>query len=96
MEKNLPFIITLSIVNVPLYILLGKLYFSGWEEFWGCVVFWIKYDRWHSLSDSYWNHIKAQFKLGVFFIVCGIIVYSEYIFILKIFPKLVYSFNGLF
>jgi len=96
MEKNLPFIITLSMINIPLYVLFGKLFFDTWYEFWDCIKFWFKPDCWSWVDGEYWDDVRAEFKLGMFFVACGGLVYGEYCLILKSFPKLVYSINGMF
>ncbi len=96
MEKNLPFILVLSAINIPLFIIVGKLFFGNWWEFWDCIKFWFKPDSWSWIDGEYWDDVKSELKLGVFFAACGFIVYGEYTLIIKSFPTLVYRVNKLF
>jgi hypothetical protein len=71
-------IIVLIVLNVPLYLLLGRIFFGTWGRFLTAVKFWFKPDIFSWLDGSYWEDRWCEFVLFVFLFFCGLAVYGEY------------------
>ncbi len=70
--------IILILINIPVYLMLGKLIFDGWDDFFEAVVYFIKPDWW-SISDGEWLEDKwATLKLTGFAFLCSTVVYGEH------------------
>ena len=85
MDGNIVIIIVLVLVNIPLYLLIGKVFFGGWEDFWDAVKFWLTPDLFSLFKGEYWEDCWAEMKLGFFIIACGGCVFGEYMLIQKLF-----------
>ena len=83
MEINITLAIVLAVVNIPLYLILGKFFFDGWSGFWDAVKFWLTPDLFSAFKGEYWDDWWAELKLGFFIVACGAAVVAEYIFIQK-------------
>jgi len=77
-ELNWTILIILGIAHIPLYQILGRLFFDGWEGFLQAVGYWFKPDMWSWLSGEGFEDWAAEFKLGVFLACCTGLVYGEY------------------
>lgn len=85
MEAALIAFIVAAVVDVPLFILIGKLFFGSWSDFLEAITFWFTPDIISSLTGEYWDDIWAEAKLGFFVITCGVCVYGELWLIVKMF-----------
>jgi len=67
----------LSILNVPLFIFIGRFFFHSKEDFWEAVKFSFMPNFISFFFGEYRRDVWTSFKLGVFIVVCGILVYGE-------------------
>jgi hypothetical protein len=71
-------LLLLALINIPVYLLIGKLFFDDWEDFGECVRFWFtpEWISWLSgeLGEEWW----ADLRLVAFIGVCSLVVYGEY------------------
>ncbi|MBU1625795.1 hypothetical protein KKB18_00320 [bacterium] len=74
----------LAVVNIPLYILAGKLIFGDWDSFKEALWFWIKPNLWSLFDGTIFEDWIAELKLGLLFFICAGIVFGEYWVIWKI------------
>lgn len=66
------------VVNVPVWLYLGKVFFGDWEEFGRCIKFWLTPDAF-SFFNGQWDEDRwAEMKLGVYFLVCGLLVACQF------------------
>ncbi len=77
--------IILVIVNIPLYIFLGKMIFTDLQGFVDAIWYWFKPDIWSWISGDGWEDMVAEFKLGFFVVCCGGAVFGEFYLISKYF-----------
>jgi hypothetical protein len=77
--------ITMAVVDIPLFILIGKLIFGCWGDFWDAIVFWFTPDLWSAFNGEYWDDVWAECKLGLFTVSCGAIVWCQLWLIVKLF-----------
>ena len=69
--------IILIVANVPLYWLIGWVFFKDWADFWECVKYWLTPDI-VSLFRGEWTEDRwAQLKLGFWIFLCIAAVYGE-------------------
>ncbi len=73
--------IVCGIIDIPLFILIGKLMFGSWEDFWEAIKFWLTPDIWSAFSGEYWEDRWAEMKLGFFILLCGGCVVGEIVLI---------------
>ena len=78
-------IVILAVLNIPIYILIGKVFFGDFAGFLTALKFWFTPDVFSLFKGRYWDDTMAEMKLGVFIFVCGLCVYGEYKLILKLF-----------
>lgn len=69
--------IILAVVNLPVYFVLGRLFFSDWDEFWEALRFWITPDLISALRGEFWDDWWAETKLGLWFVCCAGCVLAE-------------------
>ena len=81
--------IVCGIVNIPLFILIGKWLFGDWYEFWDAIKFWLTPDVVSLLTGSYWADNKAELKLGVFVLLMIGIVVGELMLVSEFFAPAV-------
>ena len=77
--------ITMVVVDIPLFIFIGKLFFGCWSDFWEAIVFWIKPDLWSAIDGTLTEDWWAEAKLAFFIVTCGAITYGELWIIVKMF-----------
>ena len=77
--------ITMAVVNIPLFIFIGKLFFGCWGDFWDAIVFWFTPDTYSMLTGNLTEDWLAEGKLGLFIVSCGAIVFGELWLIVKLF-----------
>ncbi len=85
MDKNIVVLIVLGVANIPLYLLIGKVFLGGWAGFWDAVKFWLTPDVLSAFNGEYWDDWWAELKLGLFIAACGGCVYGEYVLVQKLF-----------
>lgn len=78
MSEHTTALIILIVANLPLYILIARLMFDGWEDFGEAIVYlftpnFISWFRGEGLDD-----IFATFKFHIFLLLCGASVYGEF------------------
>ena len=78
---NWVLLIILLVVNAPVYLLLGKWLFGGWDDFGEAIVFWIKPDFFSAIDGELGADWWAEIKLGIFIAACGGLIYGEYHYI---------------
>jgi len=82
---NFTLLAVLVIVNIPVFLYIGKYWFDGWDGFWECVGYWIRPDILSALTGEFWDDWWGELKLALFLGVCAAVVYGEYILIGKFF-----------
>ena len=83
MDENLIAIGILVAVNSPLYFLIGKILFRSWDGFGEALYFLIKPDMLSWFSGEGWDDMWNELKLFFFVIVCALLTYSEWHFLMK-------------
>lgn len=63
-------LVILLIVNIPIFLMLGKFFFGGWDEFGEAVCYWFKPDIWSLFQGEHWDDMWAELKLGLFVLCC--------------------------
>jgi hypothetical protein len=71
-------IVFLIVLDIPLFILVGRVFFHDWAGFFEAVWFWFKPDLWSAFDGTYWLDQWNELKVFLFIAICGIMVYSEY------------------
>jgi len=77
--------VILLIANLPVYWLLGWVVFREWEEFFECVRFWLTPDIISAFNGEYFDDIWGEMRLGLWAVLCGVSIYSEYYLLMKYF-----------
>ena len=85
MDGDTVVLVVLGVVNIPLYLLIGKILFGSWTDFGEAVRFWFTPDIFSMFRGEYMDDWAAELKLGLFIVVCGGCVYAEYLLIEKLF-----------
>lgn len=80
---NITLLLILIVVNIPLYWLLGRSFFGGWEGFIQSIVAILQPDIISALQGKYEEHRIGRFTLFLFLIVCGVTTAAEYHVIAK-------------
>jgi len=80
-----PFVVLL-VVNVPLFMLLGKAVFGGWAGFIEALVFWVKPELWSAIQGEFWEDWWAEIKLGFFAVACVTIYLGECYVVIQVLP----------
>ncbi len=76
-------IVILALVNIPVYILLGKVYFGSWSKFFDCVKYWLTNDTSSYLRWEQWEDVRSTFNLYLFLGGCAAMIAGEYYLIGK-------------
>jgi len=72
--------VLLGLLNIPIYLGLGRFFFDDWSGFWSCVGFWFTPDWISLLRGEYFDDHWSELKLFVFVAICFAAVYGEYRF----------------
>lgn len=80
-------LIVAAVIDIPLFILIGKIFFGCWSDFWDAIVFWITPDMLSMLTGEYWDDLWAELKLGLFVVTCGACLWGELLLIAKLFGQ---------
>jgi len=79
---------SLVVANIPVYLIVGKLFFKNGEEFGEAIAFWFTPDIFSAFSGEYWDDVWAEIKLSLLLVCCGAIVYGEHYGLVYFFPSL--------
>ncbi len=71
--------IVLSVVNVPIYALLGVVFFRSLDEFRGAVRFRSTPGFAYLFRAESWKDWRVELKLALFLVACAAMVYGEYL-----------------
>ncbi len=71
--------IVLSVVNIPLYVVVGRLFFRTVEEFRNAATFRSTPGFAFLFRGECWKDWRAELKLALFLVACAAMVYSEYL-----------------
>ena len=82
---NTTVLIILAIVNIPLYLLLGKWIFKDWRGFAECLRFWLTPNIISLFRGEYAQDWWSEMKLFFYLLCCGVCVAAEYALIAKLF-----------
>ena len=72
-------IILVVVINIPVFMLVGWVIFKDWEGFWEAIKYWIMPDWISMLRGEYFDDFLSEAKLLYFAIVCGALVFVEYL-----------------
>jgi hypothetical protein len=75
---NLTLLIVLFVLSGPLYFLLGRSLFGGWEGFFEACVAVIRPDIISAASGNYHDDRAGRFTLLLYLLICAAIVAAEY------------------
>jgi len=67
----------LGVLNIPLFMFIGRFFFRSRENFLEAVKFSFTPNLISLLFGEYGRDVWTSFKLAVFIIVCGVLVYGE-------------------
>lgn len=69
--------IILGVVNIPLYLLVGRFFFKDWDSFGEAIYYWFKPDILSWFDGEHTDDFFAELKLGLFIAACGGLVWVE-------------------
>ena len=73
----------LGLINIPVYLALGKLVFKDWGSFLESVRLWCTADWWYSLEKQ-WNEDRwGTAQLPLFLLLCVLLVVVEHLMFAK-------------
>jgi len=84
-EINVVLLAVLGVLNVPVYILIGRVLFENWSGFWESIKFWFTPDIISWFRGEHWEDAWAEVKLWYFVALCVVAVVVEYLLINKYF-----------
>src|SRR6266487_110384 len=84
---NIPLIIALSIVSLPVFGMLGHLFFGDRDGFLESIYFLFIPDIISLLRGEYWEDRWAEIKLTMWGIGCVLVIFSEYDFVHQHLPR---------
>ena len=76
-------IIILAVANIPVYILLGKVYFGSWYRFFDCVKYFLTKDTSSYMRGQQWEDLRSTWELLFFVGGCAAMIAGEYYLIGK-------------
>ena len=82
---NLWVIAGCAVINIPIFLAIGSMFFGGWAGFKQALLYSAKPDLLSAMDGEYWDDKWAEIKLNVFFVVCVLIFVAEYAGYLKLF-----------
>jgi len=77
-------LIIFGVANIPIYFLVGYVFFKNWTEFWESIRFWLTPDILSAFRGEYWDDCWGEMKLVLWFGCCIACVVAE----MHIFDKL--------
>ena len=69
--------VILAIANIPVYWVLGWVWFKDWDEFREAIGFWLTPDILSAFQGEYMADWWAELKLGLWFASCAGSVFAE-------------------
>ncbi|MFC1601869.1 hypothetical protein ACFL34_05915 [Candidatus Sumerlaeota bacterium] len=69
--------VILSVVNIPLYVVVGYAFFDSWDKFFESITCWLTPDMVSAARGDYWDDRAGTFRLFLFLLTCGILVWAE-------------------
>ena len=69
----------LILINIPVYLALGKMIFKDWGNFLESVRLWSTVDWWYSLDKQWRDDRKGTAELPLFILLCGLLVVVEHL-----------------
>ena len=85
MELNTTVLIVLGVLNLPLYLYLGKFFFGSWDGFGEAIAFFFTPDVFSFFRGEGFDDLWAELKLFLFVFACGACLFGEYRLFLKFF-----------
>ncbi len=85
MNKSLIIIIILLIIDLPLFIVIGKLMYHGWDNFWDDFKWNLIPDIFSLFSGSFLKDKRGELNSQLYFCVCFIILFLELIVVIEVF-----------
>lgn len=80
---NLTLLVILAVLNIPLYLMLGKSMFGGWEGFFESIIAMITPGFVSAVQGKHGDHQIGRFTLIFYLITCVATVAAEYHVIAK-------------
>lgn len=77
-DLNVPLVIFLTVLNIPLYWILYRTLFTDVDELADAIKFWITPEIFSAFRGEYWDDIWAEFKLLLLVVGCAGLVLVEY------------------
>lgn len=71
--------IVLAVVNIPLYVPVGRIFFASWDDFRRAVRFRPTPGFAFLFRGEFRKEWRADLKLALFMIACAAMVYGEYL-----------------
>ena len=71
-------IAVLIAVNLPVYVVLGRLFFGSWGDFLRVLRFWFTPNIISWFRGEYWEDRAAELLFGVYLLCCAVVVFGEY------------------
>jgi len=87
MSAEMIIILGLALVNIPLYIGIGWVFFDDWRGFWEAIRYWLTPDIVSMFRGEWGEDTWQEMKLFVFILVCVLCVVGEYQLISRFFLK---------
>lgn len=69
----------LVIINIPVYLAIGKIIFKDWGSFLESVRLWSTADWWYSLEKQWRDDRKGTSELPLFLLLCLLLVIIEHL-----------------
>ncbi|AQT66953.1 hypothetical protein STSP2_00091 [Anaerohalosphaera lusitana] len=69
--------VVLGVVNIPIYVGLGWVFFRDWDGFWEAIRFWLTPDVFSMFTGEFFDDWWAESKLAAWVILCGACVIGE-------------------
>ena len=82
-EESGTLMLVLSVVNVPVYLLVGKKMFNGWkgliDDIKALTIFWrLRKINSENMVVHNYNKVRADYKICGFFVICAFILFAEF------------------
>ena len=77
MDKNILIIILLVIIDVPLFLFIGKLMFHGWTDFLDKFKWNLMPDIFSLLTGRFIKDQRGELATGIYFMICIIVLAIE-------------------
>ena len=79
-------------LNVPLYVILARLFFHSLDDFCDAIYFWVRPDILSLFSGEFWTDHWNEMKLGIWVALCMGLTHGE----ISHWPNLLPWLNGMF